>query len=203
MTERPPCAVVLAAGAGRRMGHHPKALLALGARSFLEHVVRTARASGCTDVVVVVASAEVARAAAALDCTVVINDAPARGMFSSVQLGLRAGRGHARTALVFPVDHPRVAPTTVATILGTVAARGASAWARPCYRGRGGHPVVLGASAVAAVLAAPADATLRSVLDACSARRVDVDVDDPWVLANVNVPADLARCVDAVSLTNS
>ena len=88
-------AVVLAAGAGTRLGGVAKALLPLGADHFLGRVLATAAAAGVApaDAIVVVAppfAEAVAAAAGARGATVVHNPAPARGMASSVALGFAA-----------------------------------------------------------------------------------------------------------------
>jgi CTP:molybdopterin cytidylyltransferase MocA len=61
--------------------------------------------------------------------------------------------------------------------------------ARPCYRGRGGHPPLI-ARARWPALAACADRAdgARGVLRA--ARVVAVEVDDPAVILDVDTPAD-------------
>ena len=85
-------AIILAAGAGRRMGGRPKALLALDGATFLEHVVRTCREAGAARIVVVTRAEppEIGRLARSLDAVTVVNRQPERGMFSSVRLGIAA-----------------------------------------------------------------------------------------------------------------
>ena len=87
-------AVILAAGAGTRLGGVAKALLeARDGRTFLATIVGTAREVGLVDAVVVVGPPygdAVAAAARALGVRVVTNPEPARGMSSSVALGFAA-----------------------------------------------------------------------------------------------------------------
>ena len=89
-------AVILAAGAGRRLGGVAKALLAYRGRSYLAQIAATARAVGLVDAVVVVGepfAADVAAHARQLGLRVRVNPDPARGMASSAR---RGGRGCAR-----------------------------------------------------------------------------------------------------------
>src|SRR5689334_21438271 len=88
-------AVILAAGAGTRMGGVAKALLRRGERTFLETIVAFARdaAVDAGDVVVVVGPPfgdAVAAHARELGARVVVNDDPTRGMSSSINVGFAA-----------------------------------------------------------------------------------------------------------------
>jgi molybdenum cofactor cytidylyltransferase len=83
-------AVILAAGAGTRMGGVAKALLRRGARTFLECIVETARPDRTVVVVGPPYGDAVGAHAQELGAHVVINAQPARGMASSVALGFAA-----------------------------------------------------------------------------------------------------------------
>ncbi|HEX4421134.1 MAG TPA: NTP transferase domain-containing protein, partial [Kofleriaceae bacterium] len=182
-------AVILAAGAGRRLGGVAKALLpragnhdtrgAAGA-TYLSAIAATARAVGLADAVVVVGPPfgdAVAAHARALGLRVAGNPAPERGMASSIAAGFAAiAGGPAQAAWLWPVDHPAV---TCATLRRLIAAAAMGAvrqidGARPRYRGAGGHPPLI-RSAVWPALAACADAAdgARGVLRA--ARIVEVE----------------------------
>jgi len=87
-------AVILAAGAGTRLGGVAKALLTgADGRTFLARVVGTAHEAGTDDIVVVVGPPfgdAVAAGARELGARVVVNPQPERGMASSVALGFGA-----------------------------------------------------------------------------------------------------------------
>jgi len=189
-------AVILAAGAGRRLGGVAKALLPHAtAGSYLAAIAATARAVGLVDAVVVVGAPygdEVAAHARQLGLRVRGNPAPERGMASSVALGFAAiAAGPAAAAWLWPVDHPAVAAGTLRRLLGALdrAGPGAADVARPCHRGRGGHPPLI-VRARWPALAACADHPdgARGVLRA--ARVIAVEVDDPAVIHDVDTPAD-------------
>lgn len=189
-------AVLLAAGAGRRMGGRPKALLEHGEETYLARAVRGCRQAGCDAVWIVIAPGvpEVAALAASLPGLPVVNPDPGRGMFSSLQCGLTAAftvTPGPEGFLVHPVDHPSAKAETLATMVERIRAAGPDAWIVPCWEGRGGHPVGLGAGTARALLGAPSDASLREALRSLGARRIDVAVDDPGILANVNEPGDV------------
>lgn len=223
-------AVILAAGAGARLGGVAKALLpvalAEGARAsihttFLGAIVRTMAEAGVDPgaIVIVVGAPHgdaVAREAArhALAGAIVWNDDPARGMASSVAIGFealardaaakrggvepagpgpggapRAAAGIVHAALLWPVDHARVAASTIEALADALGDHDAAV---PTHSHRGGHPVLV-ARALWPRLAACADAPdgARSVLRA--ARVIRVPVDDAGVVRDVDTPADLAE----------
>jgi CTP:molybdopterin cytidylyltransferase MocA len=194
-----PIAIVLAAGAGRRLGGAAKALLAgADGETFLARIARTARAAGVGRAVVVVGpphGEEIAAAARALELDVATNGDPARGMASSVAVGFtaagsRAGYADAEVALLWPVDHPFVAPGTVQAVIAALVADGAAEAAIPTFDGRGGHPPAI-RRALWAKLAACGRLLdgARGVLHA--ARGARVAVDDPGVVRDVDEPEDL------------
>jgi CTP:molybdopterin cytidylyltransferase MocA len=188
-------AVILAAGAGRRLGGVAKALLPHPAGSYLAAIAATAREVGLVDAVVVVGAPfgdEVAAHARQLGLRVRVNPAPERGMASSVALGFAAiAGGPAAAAWLWPVDHPSVRAATLRRLVGALdeAGAGGAEVVRPRFRGIGGHPPLI-ARAVWPALAACADQAdgARGVLRA--ARVVAVDVDDPAVIHDVDTPAD-------------
>lgn len=187
--------MIVAAGAGRRLGGAAKALLVRpDGRTFLAAVVESARAAGVRDVVVVVGRPyrdEVAAAARSLGAEVVDNPAPERGMASSVAVGFRFAReqlGRADGALLWPVDHASVRTETVAQVLS----RG-GAIVVPTFGDRGGHPTLFAREVwdeLAACEQAPDGA--RSVVRSDPDRVTRFEVSDAGVVADVDTPADLS-----------
>ena len=143
--------LLLAAGAGSRMGM-PKALVRDDAgRPWLTRAVTVLLDGGCDEVTVVLgASADEAEwvlADGLADLTrvhAVRALAWQAGMGASLRTGLRelAGTGH-DAALVHLVDLPDVTAAVVARVLDR-ADHGPSALARASYDGTPGHPVLLG-----------------------------------------------------------
>lgn len=182
--------VVLAAGAGRRMGDQPKALLVTAGESWLARAIRVCFEGGCAAVQVVGRPGVPAidRIVAGTSARLVLNPDPERGMFTSVQEGLRAAldaNPHVH-AVIFPVDHPSVQPQTVAAL---IVASASGAVALPTYGGADGHPIALDPPTARALLLLPPTMTLRDALAATGAAFVRVPVGDPGVLHNVNLPA--------------
>lgn len=187
-------AVIVAAGAGRRLGGVAKALLARGERTFLACIVDTAREVGLDAAIVVVGPPHgdaVAAHARALAVGVAVNAEPARGMASSVAIGfaaLVATGVDLDAAWLWPVDHPAV---TVASLRALVAALAGHEVARPVIAGRGGHPPLISRALWPRLIAgASADGGARAILAA--ADRVDVELGDAGCVVDVDTPAELA-----------
>jgi CTP:molybdopterin cytidylyltransferase MocA len=184
-------AVILAAGAGRRLGGVAKALLPYRGQSYLAAIAAAARAVGLVDAVVVVGEpfgADVAAHARQLGLRVRVNPDPAQGMASSVALGFAAiANGPAAAAWLWPVDHPAVTEATLAAVL---AAFPGHEVAQPRYHGRGGHPPLIARALwprLAACASEPGGA--RDVIRGSTL--IAVEVDDPGVVRDVDTPADL------------
>ena len=195
-------AVILAAGAGSRLGGVAKALLRAPRQpdgaTYLAAIAATARSVGLVDAVVVVGPPfgdAVAAHARQLGLRVRVSRGdprpspwPQQGMASSVALGFAAiAGGPADAAWLWPVDHPSV---TAATLRQLIAALGDADVARPRHAGRGGHPPLVARalwSRLAACAGEPDGA--RSVLR--QARAISVEVDDPGVVHDIDTPVDL------------
>jgi molybdenum cofactor cytidylyltransferase/nicotine blue oxidoreductase len=148
----PVTGLLLAAGAGRRMGT-PKALLRTeSGQPWLHRGVTALRDGGC-DAVAVVLGASYDEAVRLLpdptspDLDVVRADDWQEGMGASLRAGLRHLLDTtAQAAVVTLVDLPDVGGEVVGRVLRTWRGheRPAAALARAVYDGRPGHPVVIG-----------------------------------------------------------
>jgi CTP:molybdopterin cytidylyltransferase MocA len=186
-------AVILAAGAGSRLGGRAKALLRHGDETYLARIARIARLAGATDMVVVVGrphAAAVGAIAREIGLDVVVNALPERGMASSVAIGFGAIREYrVDAAWLWPVDHPGVQLATLELLVGAL---GSHEVAQPRFGERGGHPPLI-ARALWPKLAAcgPLEDGARGVLRAADVTRIAVD--DLGVVRDVDTPADLVE----------
>lgn len=191
--------LVLAAGAGRRYGG-PKALVP----GWLPDRVSALAQGGCDPVVVVVgAAADRARALVPVGARVVVAPRWADGMGQSLRVGLdavEADDADADAALVALVDTPGLTPAAVARLVHRARATSPvqAVLARAAYRGRPGHPVLLGRSHWAGVRAvATGDHGARDYLRAHPVERVEcgdvadgTDVDVPVAVAEPAEPSE-------------
>ena len=111
-------AIVLAAGAGQRMGG-PKSLLVVDGESLLHRAVRAAISAGCNPVIAVVGDWD----PGPLDsnATVVHNRGAAEGMASSIRAGILALPPASEAALLLTVDQPAVNADLLVRLLALAA----------------------------------------------------------------------------------
>ena len=183
---------MLAAGGGRRYGG-PKALVRHDDGQLLvERAVDTLRAGGCAPIIVVLgAEAARVRTEARLgDVSLVDDPSWKRGMGSSLRAGLTAlSETDADATAVLLVDTPGIGPEAVSRVLG--ACDGPGSLLSATYKGKRGHPVVLGREHWAGVtVLATADVGARAYLVAhadqvrgvpCEDVADDTDLDFPPV----------------------
>ncbi|MEU0264950.1 nucleotidyltransferase family protein [Nocardioides sp. NPDC006303] len=159
--------LLLAAGAGRRMGM-PKALV----DDWLVRSIEVLREGGCDDVLVVLgAAADEARALLPADQRVVVAEDWDEGMGASLRGGLAALGPDAEAAVVHLVDLPDVGADVVARVVSTGSPAGL---ARAAYAGVPGHPVLIGRDHWAGVIeAAVGDQGARGYLKTHDVRLVE------------------------------
>lgn len=136
--------LLLAAGAGTRMGLAKALVVDDDGTPWLAGAVAALRDGGCRDVTVVLgARAEESRRLVPKGVTVVVADDWAEGMSASLRAGLEhLEHSDARAAVVSLVDLPDVDAAVVRRVLD--AGADDAALIRTTYDGRPGHPVVLG-----------------------------------------------------------
>jgi molybdenum cofactor cytidylyltransferase len=188
--------LVLAAGSSTRMGRD-KALLPCGraGRTFVATLIAALRDGGIDDVLVVGRPADGALRAEveAHGARYVENPRPEDGQLSSLLAGLNvADRPGVRAVLFTPVDMPLIDGRIVATLLKAFTASTAEI-VRPAYRGRHGHPVIVSRSVFSDLRRADAAEGARGVVRAHASRVMDVEIDDPAVVTDVDTPADYER----------
>ena len=182
-------AIVLAAGKSERIGR-PKPLLPTSdGTPFLTAILDTMTNTAVDEVRVVVghAAEQVIDVGGLVRHVVVLNREFERGMLSSVQAGIRALPQGTTAFLLWPVDQPLVRPDTVDRII--------EAWKRlqapvvvPVYRGKRGHPTLFSAALSDDLLRAPETEGARAVVHAQEKALVEVEVDDPGILTDIDTP---------------
>jgi CTP:molybdopterin cytidylyltransferase MocA len=167
----------------------PKPLLPCGPTTFLGAILDTLAASRVDEFRVVLGHAgDRIRAATGLPADRLrFNPDHDAGMLSSVQCGIRSLPPETRGFLIWPVDHPLVTTETIDLLLDRQA-RGDPAIVLPVHRGRRGHPVLFAAALAAELMEAPASEGARAVVHAHREDRIEVPVDDPGVITDIDTP---------------
>jgi molybdenum cofactor cytidylyltransferase len=189
-------AIILAAGDSTRMGR-PKALLPdPDGRPFVARLVRTFNAAGVSNVVVVTGSIHdaIVKALAAdsfpIPPVVVNNPQPALGQLSSLWRGLDAAEApDTQAVLMTLVDIPLVEPSTIRQVIDAWTTSGAPV-VRPAMGERHGHPVLFDRALFDALRHAPLNEGAKAVVRANADRIVNVQVNDPGCLLDVDTPDD-------------
>jgi molybdenum cofactor cytidylyltransferase len=158
-------AIVLAAGASRRLGQ-PKQLLMLDGETLLARSVRLAREAGAAPVLVVVgAQAELIGTAVPADsATVVMNEEWEQGIASSIHAGVKAIDGVARGVLILACDQPRLSAEHLRGLIEIFAVQGEATIVASTYAGVRGIPAVFPREVFADLLALSGDKGARSLL---------------------------------------
>ena len=188
-------ALVLAAGKSTRMGQ-TKALLPLGAETFVSRIVRSFRAAGVDDVVVVVGhdAARVAEALGRLQPPprIVVNPEYESGQLSSILAGLRAIDRPGVTAMLLTlVDVPLVSPETVRAVLSRYRSTSAAV-VRPVRGSLHGHPVLIDRQLFPQLRAADPATGAKPIVRAHASDAGDVEVDDEGAFTDIDTPGEYA-----------
>lgn len=194
--------LVLAAGQSRRMGR-PKALLTCpgSSETFVARAIRVLVDGGLPEVTVIVRPGddqlrhEVGRLQ--LVPRVVENPTPELGQLASLIAGIDDAEAHgADTVVVLPVDMPLVRPATVSALL-EASSRDSAPIARVVHAGRHGHPVLFRRAVFDRLRAADPATGARGVLREYAGGVLDVEVDDPGVLRDVDLPEEYQHLFDS------
>lgn len=180
-------AVILAAGYSSRMGAL-KPLLEIGGQTMLAWCARLFLRPEIEHVIVVSGhrAAEVEAEAARLGLATVHNPEFDQGMFSSVRAAVGVFSDYDAFFLL-PVDIPLVRPAVVTALLERFDGR----IAYPCFRGERGHPPLVPARHIAAILNHDAQGGLKTVLETLPG--LDVPVWDSGVTLDADTPEALAE----------
>ena len=172
-----------------------KALLTYRGRSFLETIVNTLRQAHVAPILVVLGhhARRIERATNLEGVEVLLNPRFRLGQTSSLQRGLRAlGGSGVEAILLCLVDHPAAAPATVRALISAFR-ESPCAGVLPVYRGRRGHPVVIGRALFPEILALSPTEGANTVTRRHGEGTREVEVDDPGIRIDVDDPGSYWR----------
>lgn len=178
-------ALILAAGAGRRMGG-PKALLAFEGETLLRRAARAALGAGCDPVVAVTGDWD--SGLDGLAVCAVVNPVATEGMASSIRAGIATLPPGARSVLILTVDQPAVDEPLLRRLLALAAAE-PSRPAACAYAGTLGIPAVFPHRLFTDLLALRGDRGAKNIL----VREGATALPFPAGAEDLDTPEDLNR----------
>lgn len=188
-------AIILAAGMSSRMGEL-KPLMPLGETRVIEHIVRMFRSAGVEDICVVAGcrAGEVESALPSLNVRLVVNEAWASGMFSSIKAGIENLGANCDAFFILPVDIPLVRPGTIKALLANYQS---GLIIHPVFQGRRGHPPLISSYFRQKILNYNGDGGLRSFMEQNESSAVELAVADKGILSDMDTPRDYQEIVSS------
>jgi molybdenum cofactor cytidylyltransferase len=186
-------ALLLAAGRSRRMGR-PKLVLPLGGQPAIARIVDEL-ARSCVDEVCLVTGPDrdlLERAMEGRRVHWVTNPDPESEMLESVRCGVRALPDHATCALVMLGDQPGVTSELINALI-TAHLQTRRSLVLPVHAGRRGHPLLIATCHREEILTRHDNVGLRGLLQQHAGEILEVPVDSPWLLEDMDEPADYNR----------
>ena len=180
-------AVVVAAGMSSRMGEF-KPMLNIGSISIAQRVIATLQQAGVKRIVVITGYQAVTleRHLANRGVVFLRNEKyETTQMFDSAKIGLEYLKNKCDKILFTPVDIPLFTAATVSALL-----RADELIVYPECDGETGHPIMISASLVDAILADSGEGGLKGALDRLDVPVGYVSVKDPGILHDADTPSD-------------
>jgi molybdenum cofactor cytidylyltransferase len=159
----------------------------------VRQVAETALAAGLAPVSVVIGheAERVEAALAGLDVRILHNPDFGQGLSTSLAAGLAEVEGFAEGVVVALGDMPGVGAATYRALLTAFAANRDAPAVVPLSSGERGNPVLLGRALFAGAQSLSGDQGARKLVAAAGDRVVEVPVDDPFVLVDLDTPEAL------------
>ena len=175
----------------------PKQLLPLGNATVLEWTLENLRRALPDEVILVLgSSADSIRkqlpGSAVEDIRIVINPDYEEGMSSSLRAGIAAVSANMNGALIVLADQPFVRPETLKRIVEEYRLTQAQI-VIPMHAGRRGNPVLLDRSVFGEVMALEGDIGCRAIFGRHRDGIVQVEVEDPGILLDIDNLEDYER----------
>jgi molybdenum cofactor cytidylyltransferase len=189
-------AVLMAAGAGARMGQRPKSLLELDGIALICRQIMALRQAGVDELVLVLGhhASEIGAAVKAFKVTVALNLEPEAGPVSSQRLGLQSLSGRSDAVLMALADQPLMDSEDLLQLIQAFSQRppGCSLL-YPRVAGQPGNPVIFTAGVRAAMLACPPDVGCKQWRQTHASQSQAFETDNLHFVLDVDTPEDIAR----------
>jgi molybdenum cofactor cytidylyltransferase len=193
--------IILAAGSSQRMGS-PKALLKIGEKTFLEHIVEQLHSARILDLVLVLGAhaEEIQPTLSWFNGKIVINERWQEGQLTSIIAGLDALNlvnpepEEIHGAMICPVDHPLLSQAILVELLQGFW-RSHKPIILPTYEGKRGHPVIFRRDLFDEIRKAPAELGARAVVRNHPEDVSEVAMQEPGVITNIDTLEDYKKYI--------
>ncbi len=189
-------AVLLAAGAGSRIGHKPKSLLELGGVPLIRRQLIALSGAGVDEVVVVLGhhAEQIEPVVQTFPVTVVHNPQPDDGQVSSQRIGLAALGGKLDAVIVALADQPLLNAQDITALIGAFKKRPEGTQVvYPQVHGERGNPVVFTNEVREQILAGAANVGCRQWQAAHADAVAPFVTDNHRYKVDIDTPEDLER----------
>jgi xanthine dehydrogenase accessory factor len=182
--------VILAAGESKRMGK-PKMLLPFGDKNIIENVVSNATQSGLDKIFVVLGAGadDISRILKGYPVEIKFNSNYKEGMFSSVQLGLKALPSDTDGVMILLGDQPMVGSDVIDKVLeaGRNSDKGIIIVS---YDKKRGHPILLKRKYIQEVIDLPMNKSLKEILIKYPDDVEEVETGSPEILRDIDTESE-------------
>jgi CTP:molybdopterin cytidylyltransferase MocA len=179
-----------------------KPLLKWGASTVVETCVDNLRESRLDEIIVVLGhrEAEIRARLAGAGVLFAINHEYQRGMVSSLKTALSVISPGSEALLIALVDQPLIGPEIINALI-TSYSESDKKIALPTYQGKHGHPIIISTDYTAEImnLDEGSDEGLRALVDAHRDEVLEVMLDSPAILEDIDRPEDYARLSQQVT----
>lgn len=182
--------IIPAAGFSSRYTGDLKLLETLGDITVIEQVVRTARAAGFTEILVITGHGreKIEETMLVAGVRTVFNPEFGTGMGTSIAMGVK----HAPDSdgyLIWPGDMPGIMPRSIRALIDSSAT---GSIVVPVFERRRGHPVLFSDAFFSELSRLGSDEGARCILEANPSCIVEVDVDDPGIHLDIDTKENMA-----------
>jgi molybdenum cofactor cytidylyltransferase len=185
--------LILAAGSSRRMGNQ-KLLLPFGQSTIIETVVDNVLNSSLEHVMVVLGAnhKEIRDLLGTRPLHFCHNREHEKGMLSSVKCGIRSLPGDAVTALIYLGDQPGIPPSVTNSVIEAYSGE-LFGIVIPVHMHRRGHPLLVDMKYRKEIEGLNLEEGLRSLRHHFPEDVLEVDVDEPGILVDIDTPSDYKK----------
>jgi molybdenum cofactor cytidylyltransferase len=179
-----------------------KALLTIGEKTFLQHIIEHLHSARILDLVLVLGAhaADIQPTLSWFGGKVVVNERWQEGQITSIIAGLDAldlvnpEPEEIHGAMICPVDHPILSQAILVELLQGFW-RSHKRIILPTYEGKRGHPVIFRRDLFDEIRNAPLDLGARAVVRNHPDEVFEVVVQEPGVVTNIDTPEDYEKYI--------